>query len=615
MEFITSDARVLELCQSTSQRSNLKQSALVVTRRALRKVFSHEDTREQLIEDATAKLTSKGPQPSSKNAIMLGVIAGVCARKADLKPIFESKKLDVYTFYAREILGSRTVVPTHIANGLHDFFIDYTSKEDVEKELTPPLEKGLLRAPEVVLNDLITPLIQSLSDKIDFSNIICNKLLKPLLSNIKSSNPAIRQGAIAVFKTAISRCHDEEAISKMSEEILTPLKSGKVPAADQRALHAEMLAALPISENLAKKILPAVSLVATKEANEVALSAETTVLAQYAIWCLSNSINVDKAIWDVFAKGISDKKIPTRRVWTMRLGEVLWTLNESDLVKSNSILIAETVLPSLIELWTEVLSNPLTAAQSGLITSAYVLTAVTPTKLVPMQSSKVDSLLKKTQVVQQALTFEPKPSFLLNHRIYSKLNHEDDMLWFVRALESTSGDVVKTDSKSLVANAWSQATVFSICSISSTPSMRRHAIQALSRTYVHHPSEISEIVINGLWRWVQSLELDGKDSASAAAKSDATNLYLVAKSICLSKIEARSLGNEIEVITREQQMVSMLVISRPALLPRVNWIELCLRMEVDPGELARKYSDALIDQILTITDFDVKVRDSHAGEV
>jgi hypothetical protein len=111
-----------------------------------------------------------------------------------------------------------------------------------------------------------------------------------------------------------------------------------------------------------------------------------------------------------------------------------------------------------------------------------------------------------------------------------------------------------------------------------------------------------------LWKWLQSLTSGDKDSAAAAAKTENSNLHLVVKSICLPPTESGRFGAEVGTTLREQQMVSMLVISRPELLPHISWIDLCLRVEVDPGDLARKYSDALVEQILTITSFDQAVR-------
>jgi hypothetical protein len=607
IEIILSDAQVLELCQSVSSKSNLRHSALVVTRRALRKVFSHQETRERSISDAVSRLADKGTKPTPRNAIMLGIIAGVCSRQAELKTILESRKTDIYAFYIREILGSRSPVPAHIANGLHDFFISFATNEDVETQLIPSLEKGLLRAPEIVLDDLLTPLFHSLPEIIDLSDAYCGKLQKPLLSNIKSSNAAIRHGAIAAFKAAISHCHKEESLAQISEEILSPLKSGKLPAADQRALHSEMLAAIPISEKLSGKLLPSIAAVAAKEASEVALSMETIVLVAHVTWCIAKDISVDKVIIETFVKGISDKKIPIRRLWTVRLGEIFWAIKGSELEKSSFISLAESVLPGLIELWNEIIANPVAAAQSGLVTATSVLTAVTPTKLEPIRSGKIDASLKKAHILQQALTFDPKPSFLLNHRIYTKLTTEDDVVWFVRALFAVSGRLDSLDPETSVAIAWSQAVIFCICSNNLTPAVRRQAIEALSRAYVQLPIPIANVITSGLWRWIQSVEAGEKEGAASAAKVGTGQLHLVVKSVCLPPVAASRIGTEVSISAREQQMISLLVISRPELLPHVHWIDLCLRVEVDPGDLARKYTDALLEQILSITNFNEAV--------
>jgi hypothetical protein len=607
IEIILSDSQVLELCQSVSTKSNLRQSALVVTRRALRKVFSHRETRELSINDFVSRLTDKSTKPTSRNAIMLGVIAGVCSRLAELKTILEPRKFDIYAFYIREIFGSRSPVPAHIANGLHDFFISFATNEDVETYLIPSLEKGLLRAPEIVLDDLLTPLFRSLPESIDLSDAYCGKLQKPLLSNIKSSNAAIRHGAIAAFKVAIAHCHKEESLIKISEEILNPLKSGKIPAADQRALHSEMLAAIPISEKLSGKLLPSIATVAAKEASEIALSMETAVLVAHVTWCIAEDVNVDKVILETFVKGIADKKIPIRRLWTVRLGEIFWAIKGAEMKNSSFISLAESVLPGLLELWNEIIANPVVAAQSGLVTAAFVLTAVTPTKFEPIHNGKIDASLKKAHVLQQALTIDPKPSFLLIHRIYTKLTTEDDIVWFIRALFAVSGRLDVMDPEASVAIAWSQAVIFCICSNNVTPTLRRQAIEALSHAYVQLPTVIGDIITSGLWRWIQSVESGEKDGPASAARVGSTQLHLVVKSICLSSLEASRISAEISISTREQQMISLLVISRPELLPHVHWIDLCLRIEVDPGDLARKHTDALLEQILSFTNFNEAV--------
>jgi hypothetical protein len=613
LQMIENNARALELCLSESSRSNVKHSALVVTRRGLRKLFSIRASGpfpngQKPIEEAIQKLSSKGPQPSAKNAVMLGVIAGVCSRHQGAKRILAGKKSEFYTFYIREIIGSRNQVPAHISNALDDFFVAFTTSEDLEKEVIPALEKALLRAPEIVLNDLVTPLFHSLPDSIDLSNILLKNLLKPLLSNVKSTNPTIRQGALSAFKAAVLKCHNKDLVEQIADEILTPLKSGKLSSADQRATHADMLAALPISKSTVAKVSPAIAVVAGKEANEAALSSETAALLHYLSWGINNGVDLDKQVVDTFVKGISDKKLPVKKLWVVRLGNLFGTTNDQEVLKSKLAGLAESAMPAFLDIWQDTNTNAISAAQSGLVTGAYVLTAISQNKLALLANARVEAGLKKAQVSQQALAIEPKPSFLLNHRIYSKLTNEDDFKWFIQALASVLPDLAAVERDSAIAVGWSQAIIFCICSSTVPPVLRREASQTLSKLYLNNPTQVSKIVVAGLWRWRNSVESSEKDSAAATAKTDNQNLHLVLKAICLAPASIARLGGQVGEAVRKDQMMSLLVLARPELLPRVSWIDLCLTVEVDPGDLARSSGESLLQQILDCTTFNNTVR-------
>jgi hypothetical protein len=617
LQILESHARVLELCIAGSSRDNVRQFALLITWRGLRKAFSIPETRQEVIEGAIDRLASKGAQSSSRNAVMLGAIAGTCARspqgwspttkQPDMKAIFLNKKSEYYAFYVREIIGSRTPVPAHISNALDDFFTGFATKQDLEKEIVPALEKALLRAPEIVLNDLVTPLFCSLPDTIDLTSVVKSNLLKPLLSNIKSTNLAIRQGALSALRAAATKCHDADGVAQIVEEIITPLKTGKLPSAEQRANHAEMLALLPVSEATATKVSSALATVAAKEANEAALTSETSALVYFAGWEVRNGKDLDKQVVDAFIKGISDKKAPFKKLWTVRLGELLSATNDERILQASFSKLAEAAIPSLMESWQEINSNPLAAAQSGLVTSAFVLTAITPTKLVRLSNIKVDAALKKAQTSRQALAMEPKPSFLLNPRIYGKLAGDDDFVWLLRALASTSEDIVATDATSPSAIAWSQAIIFCICSSTVKPSTRKDASATLTKLYLKYPSAISKVIVSGIWRWRDSVEVGDKDSAAVLAKTDNNNIHHVVRAICLSPAEAKEFNSEVDMSVRMEQMILLLILSRPELLPRLSWIQLCLKVEVDPGNLARESGDALIQQILDCTQFENKV--------
>lgn len=600
-------ARVLDLCLSGSSRT-IKHSALIVTWRALRKAFSDPDTQKDLIGQSVLRLSSKSSEPSAKNAAMLGAIAGVCARKPKAKEVLATRKSHYYSFYVREILGSRTLVPSHVANALDEFFVHFATEADIEKELVPALEKALLRAPEIVLNDLVTPLFKSFPDTINLSKVLQTKLLKPLLANTKSTNAAIRQGALSAFKAAVLKSHDMGTIAQIAEEILSPLQSGKLASADQRSIHADMLAALPVSKIIAAKVVPALSISAAKEANEAALVAETSALLRYLEWSVLNGAELDKRVVDVFVKGVSEKKVPVKKLWTIRLGELFWAVTDLEIIKSKMSALAEAAMPALMESWQDVIANQITAAQSGLVTCAYVFAAIASSKLAIISNAKIDASLKKAQISRQSLTIEPKPSFFLNPRVYGKLGSEDEFKWFIRALSSFSKEVSSFKPESPVAIAWSQAVIFCICASTVQAKFRKDAAEILSQLYLKDAAHISEVIVTGLWRWRDAVELGEKDSAAVTAKTGMQNTHLVVKAICLPQATLTRLGHQVDESVRKQQMVSLLVLSRPELLPQVSWIDLCLRVGVDPGELAKTSSDALMQQISKYTEFSEIVR-------
>lgn len=615
LQTVDSNSRALELCHSESSRSNVKHAALVHARRGLRKVFSKDNNYRKMIEDTVKRLSAKGPLPSAKNAVMLGVIAGVCARKPCANEVLLMLKSEYYTFYNREIIGSRSQVPEHISNALGDFFVDFTTKEDIEKEIIPALEKALLRSPEIVLSDLVSPLFHSLPGSIDLSTILKNNLLRPLLANIKSTNATIRYGSLSAFKAAVLKSHDDNVISQIAEDIIAPLKTGKLTSADGKSLHADMLAALPVSQITMTKVVPALAVVASKEANEAALTSETSALVHYLCWGVTNGVLLEKSIVDVFTKGLSDKKVPIKKLWASRLGELFWSATDEEILKSKFSGLAESTVPALMDIWQETLANPLAAAQSGLVSGTYIFTAISSAKLGHTCSAKVDTALKKAQVSRQTLTMEPKPSFLLNPRIYSKLTTGDDFKWFIRALAAVSQGLSGLKPDSAVAIGWAQAMIFSICSSGIKPETRKEASHTLSKLYLHDPRLISGIILAGLWRWRHSIETGEKDSAAVTAKSETQNLHVVAKSICLLQVEETQLGGSVDEATRRDQMVSLLIIARPELLPKVSWIDMCLRVRIDPGELARLSGNSLVQQIVDRTSFDEAVSDSYCVRI
>jgi len=590
-------SKLLETCigAAPGSKHGRTHSALVVTRRALRAVFCNGDINVKAANSMILRLTTKEAASTATNAVMLGVIAGVCARLPTMKPVLQDRASDYYAFYVREILGSRTVLPVHIADGLHDFFESFATEESILKEIAPALEKALLRAPEVVLNDLVSPLVRSLPSSIDTSEFLQKHLLKGLVTNVKSTNATIRDGAKSTFESAAKHSTDEKSLMQVSEELLKQLKDAK--SAEQRTIFAQMLAALCPSSNLTPKVLSGLSPLAGKETNETALGAEIQVLGRQLVYSLTENVATDAAVSKLFIQGLSDKKPSIRRIWAMQLGRIVWSLDTEKLGQQQVAQFLEGTLDQLSGSFDEVVSNAVPAAQSGLVTVAYVLTAICLFKLKGTTNAKLSAIIKKAGVRKGILGTAAKPSFLTNHRVYSKLSNEDDLRWGVRAVAAAAEPLTEPESATSDNAAWAHAMFYLLTAASVQPNVKKEASKALTAVYIENPKRIAKVVTQGLWEWLRNVDLDEKDTAATAAKNGKKDLHLAVNAICLSKDDPRRMEITDAVNTLSEQLRGLLVMCRQPLIARLNWIELCLHSGLDPKTIVENGPDQWMEEL------------------
>ena len=610
ISLVTAHARLLELLAALQPKTGTKKSALVVTRRALRSLLKDDATRDGRIEKIVTHLASKGPQ-GYKTAVMLGAVAGVCARLPQTSTsttsvngvvgspfaVLEGLKSYYYTFWVREVIGSKSLVPKHIANAFHDFLLAFTTIEDLQREIVPALEKALLRAPEVVLNDLVSPLINPLPPSLDLAGILANHLLKPLLSSLKSSNAEIRNGALRALATLLKRSKDNESLYNIMNEILKPLAASKLPSAELRVSHAKILEMLPSSHSRSSKICDGLSTIISKEPNEAAIAAEVGALTAHLTSLVSEDPGYMVSLIPLFTKGLHDKKQNVQKIWALNAGQMLWALKD-DSFTSASTAILENIVPKLLDLFGEIASNPLQATQSGLITVNYIVIGI----LSWWQTTKNDStksLLLKAKVVEQALICEPKPSFFLNHRVYTKLASKEDLTWLVRAVASCTSYISsrKQDPESGPCTALAQAWIYTIVAPSVNFETRRESAKALSMQCQSYPDFVSRMMIKGLWSWLQNLYLEVKDSPAYLSQSGADRLGTVLHIIPMrEEAKASSEGVPYTKVS-EDQLCNFLVLCRPELVPRSSWIELCLEAGQDPGSLVTKKHRQCVEKV------------------
>ncbi|KAF1848328.1 translational activator [Cucurbitaria berberidis CBS 394.84] len=600
LDVALANARVLETCVGvgTDRRAaRISESALVSTRRALRAIFRSEAIGQDALSKLVTTLTAKGSVSTAGNSVFLGVIAGVSSRLPIVKTLLEQHKHDYYTFYIREVVGSRNQLPDHVSNALHDFFDSFPTLEELRKEVILPIEKALLRAPEVVLNDIVSPMILALPESMDLSDILLGNLLKPLLSNVKSSNPAIRAGALRTFKALASRSRSDDVIGKVADEILNPLKQGKVTGADQKVLHAQMLSVLPELPSLSKKIPAGIAPVALKEPSEPAVVAEVSAMVKHLTFGLANGEPLDKTVTDAFLKGMADKRVPVRRLWAIRAADIWWNLSDAQHAQQDVLAFCQATLPKLVEIWQEVNANPIPATQSGLVTVGHYVAALLVDRVRNLKDEKLVSIFKKSDILSQSLATQPKPSFILNPKVYSKLSTEDDVVIAVRALTAVAPFLDQGFSKG-AEDAWAQAFIFFIVAQGVSAKGKSAAKQALTQTYLHtSTARISSIMIEGLWSWYRSNEQGDKDSAAVASRTGSSELSYVLGCLCLPSESLKKLEISVDIGNLRRQAMGLVVLARPEIMPRVSWIELCLRMGIDPGQLVRDKLEGFVSTI------------------
>lgn len=594
-DVLATQVALLDICMSSlTAKASLKKSALAAARRGLRAAFSLKNDYKFNIKTIVEKLTAKATGSTSKNALLLGVVSGVCARAAKPKEVLEELKRDIYAFFVREIVGSRTPVPSHISESLHDFFTSFTTASDFNTELVPALERALLRAPEVVL-DVIPALLTAVPDNIDLSEPVAEKLLKQFLSCVKSSNANIRNGAVVAFKTSItySLPTNLTAILKIAEELVTPLKTGKVTSADQRVLYGLMLQSLPRSPQLAKIIPGGLVDTIVKEPNEAAVGSLSAAL----FWHLPIEGPPEKVVIDAISKGLVDKRPNFRRIWVVRLGDLIWGLPDTPSPAIQAFI--GTLVLKLTDTWAEVVANPLPATQSGLVTVGYVFTAIVLEKVSKWADPQFKAAVKTADIIAASLATVPKASFLLNHKVYSKLT-DDDNKWASRALAATADAVICDENH---ADPWALAFLYMICATTVSMATKKEALASLTTAYLRRPEYIGRIILNGIWLWLRILENEVVGDAPGVTKTGGAQLHTAVHAFVLPPTE----GLDKEIV--KNQLVNLAVVAHHELMPGVDWIRLCQRAAIDPGELACEKATRLVGEIRMYTG--LSGRSSH----
>lgn len=586
-------ANALEKCVAGNSKNTLRHAAIVVTCRGLRSILRDPILHEKFTSAVVTELVGK--TSTLTNACLLGTVARVSSRIPAQKSCLSRYNADFFSFYKREIVGSKTPVPTHIANGLNDFFSHFPSHDEITKDLLPSFEKAILRSPEIVLSGLLPPLVQSLPESLDVTEALAKTLLHPLLSNLKSTSVAVREGSSKAFESLIRKSHNEVWLCRIGTDILEAIKGLKALQSDAKVSLIRLLDFMPMQSKVSSIIVAGMIQGTSKENNEAVIEASASVICRHMITMLREGIVVDKQAFDLVVNGCKDKKPGIRKAWTLKIGDAFWCSDLSTaLISCNEAFIA-SVLKQMQTTLNDVSANPMPAASSGLVSSGFVPIALFGSKI--PKDHQVSAT--KSKMLQQCLATSPGPSFLLNLRIYTKINSDEEFLWLIRALTGVTSYLANESDSARV--AWAGAFLHLLSDPDVPGPVRLAAKTALAEVYTAAPVLIGQTIVSGIWHRLRS-SADLEHGVTARTNLKNLKLHEAFQCIFPRKETWAKSGLDFPELVLKDQLTSIFVLCRPILIPNIDWISLTLRVGIDPGDLVRERLDVCLSQIKTPFD-------------
>ncbi|KAG1308067.1 hypothetical protein G6F64_006326 [Rhizopus arrhizus] len=583
-------------------KKSISKSAIADVRRTVR---LNADAVPTIIDVALAN--AQTCTPSFKNAVLIGIVIDSSLRlktRSDGKQMIENAEDKLTDYYLKNVISSRSVAHFAALDSFNDYIRYIVTKDKFESQFLPVVDKMMLRSPEVVLQALarITPALS-----FDPSSIFASKWVEPLLNHLRSTSATTVKGAKAFWEALCLVCREEEDMVKVAESVRKALISGKVSSWEHRSTAYNVLSSLSQvrKPTISQKALEAYFEVLGKETHEQAMAAAIdgihnhgTIVLYTDEYCNAHIEFVNKIIKSS-TEGLNSVKPLARKSWANAVGATFW-----DHEKPSATISSKTVdyLQALFKTYNKIIDKPLLWKDGPL--DAYVMLAMISGRIQhwPSIPQPVTDLLKSQKYPEQLLVSEPKPSYLLWDRIYTKATSAEEGLWLVRALANvflneTKESLVQTKAGYLVAQAI-------IWLITSHPehTVRRAARDETAVLAAADPVKLGHFMRSSLKQWLLDLEHQTKDSTAVIASSaenynKETSIYRLASLLNA----ATSFSKDLDESEKYAEVTELIILAHHQYIAsptnKYNWITLVQRTGVDPGKLVKEKSDYLIDML------------------
>jgi hypothetical protein len=300
-----------------------------------------------------------------------------------------------------------------------------------------------------------------------------------------------------MMKVISEKCQDVSIQGKIVTEILSLPKTGKTASPEHRIVLFHMAALFPVNDTISPIVVDTLPPLCTKEGNEGALNALCGALTPHLSHSLASNAPIASAT--VLTKELGSTKVSTRRALANAVGEAIWTIHtQQSQISNEGEQFLNTVMPALETALTASSTNQ--PANSTGFLEGYVAVALS---LGPLHHTPSAAKLAQVPALADIIAVAPKPSFVLNDKVYTRLPAPEDEKWLLRCLEGIVARLGKKLDRDDPARLAVGMTLIQLAFESKSSEIRRTTTTAIADLAKTYPLLVSHLIRDSLSNWLQ----------------------------------------------------------------------------------------------------------------
>ena len=582
---------------SNATRPAVRLSALKKIRNILHFLYKSGECGTKALVQSIDFLTDL-KQRNASHSITLGIISDVVHQVESLSAAFLIKKDVIIGFYSHEILGSRTPISSAVANGLYSFFRHFCSLQDLEANLFPTIEKSILRFPEIVLQGPLKSLFTALNPDIDLSQILARSLMKPILNLFRSPNLLIKRGAYDTMLSIVDRSHDRKVIEVLVTEILNVYPRNNP---EQRVLYAQIISKSQRKPCITDYALERLLAIVEKETNENAAAAEITCVVTVLKNRICHHHYPDQRLRDAVSGALTTKNHVIQKLWARSLGDLILEL-PPDLVRRHEVMCFITqIIEELFHAATIIINSQTFTTLPTQIIVVHVLITLS-VKLMPTTVDKALISKIENNILDESSYINSDRPFILSERVHIKLHDEKDLLWTFRASATCSRKILQNPIHAESKVKWGQLLIYYITKAGFYRNLQNTMVEILAETCKDEPINVLETLVQALWASVRMLDYDCDNPIVVNSGATRHSMALVIETMfgSMLNMELTALSPFNNVIY--SKLIDVLVLCQRSLIPKCSWLKLCVKNNIDPGDLVKMESLKCMNAVINATN-------------